>query len=242
MDRTKYKRPDIASLLVYEDSQIIVCHKPAGIATQTSHVGSFDLVSLLKNYLAASSRSGTKPASGPSAPYLAVIHRLDQPVEGLLVFAKTPAAARELNRQLATSGFGKYYRALVNGIPSPLEGTLEDYLVSDGRANITRVCKKDTPGAKFARLSYKVIESRDGLSLVDIVLDTGRRHQIRVQMAHLGCPLAGDRKYGVCEPADRENAEPLRLCAYKLTFYHPKDKRKMCFELNISELPGWDVL
>lgn len=242
MDRTKNRRPDIASLLLYEDSQIIVCRKPAGVATQTSRIGSPDLVSLLKNYLAAASRSGAKPASDPSAPYLSVIHRLDQPVEGLLVFAKTPAAARELNRQLASSGFGKYYLAVVKGIPSPLEGTLEDYLVSDGRANITRVCRKETPGAKFARLSYKVMESRNGLSLVEIILDTGRRHQIRVQMAHLGCPLVGDRKYGSSGPAGTENAEPLRLCAYKLMFSHPKDHRKLCFELNVSELPGWDVL
>ena len=170
--------------ILFEDDQILVCHKPAGTAVQTASFSSPDMVSLLKNHLMREAKKSGTPLKG--APYLAVIHRLDQPVEGLLVFAKTPAAARELNRQLASSGFGKYYRALVNGIPSPLEGTLEDYLVSDGRANITRVCKKDTPGAKFARLSYKVIESRDGLSLVDIVLDTGRRHQIRVQMAHLG--------------------------------------------------------
>ncbi len=100
-------RHDIHSLIIYEDPHIIVCRKPAGIPTQTVRIGTSDMESMLKNYL--------------SGGYLAVIHRLDQPVEGLLVFAKTPRAAKELNRQLTAAGFGKYYRALVSGIPDPSE-------------------------------------------------------------------------------------------------------------------------
>lgn len=232
-------KPDINSLIIYEDTQIIVCHKPAGIAVQTGRLGEQDIVSLLKNHLAAT------PARGRvSAPYLAVIHRLDQPVEGLLVFAKTQKAAKELNRQLTTSGFGKHYRALAAGIPVPSEGTLEDYLVKDARSNTSRVCTKDTPGAKLARLHYKTLETYPAdnasplssgspllepvTSLVEITLDTGRHHQIRVQMSHLGCPLVDDRKYGY---TGTKSAEPLKLCAYKLCFKHPSDGRELTFEL-----------
>ncbi len=263
-------KPDINSLIIYEDTQIIVCHKPAGIAVQSARLGEKDLESLLKNHIAASQARPAHGSGSVSAPYLAVIHRLDQPVEGLLVFAKTQKAARELNRQLTTSGFGKHYRALVAGIPVPSEGTLEDYLVKDARSNTSRVCSKDTPGAKLARLHYKTLETYPAdnasplssgsplqepvTSLVEVTLDTGRHHQIRVQMSHLGCPLAGDRKYGytgtqnkahdragtpedaehsdfVPHRRNRKNAEPLKLCAYKLCFKHPSDGRELTFEL-----------
>ena len=112
---------DIHSLIIYEDPSVIVCRKPAGIPTQSSRIAASDMVSLLKNYLAASSQCGSagrKPRDqNRKEPYLAVIHRLDQPVEGLLVFAKTPAAARNLSGQLTGAGFGKYYLAMVRGIP-----------------------------------------------------------------------------------------------------------------------------
>ena len=114
-------------LIIYEDEQIIVCHKPAGTPTQSSHIGTSDMESLLKNHL-FSSRKFHRAKSGE--PYLAIIHRLDQPVEGILVFAKTPAAAKELNRQLTSQEFGKYYLAVISGIPEPQEGSLENYLVN----------------------------------------------------------------------------------------------------------------
>ena len=242
---TQTMQPDIETLIIYEDLHIIVCHKPAGIPVQSARIGTVDMASLLKNHLAhAALKSPGAPRGRDRAPYLAVIHRLDQPVEGLLVFAKTPAAARDLNRQLTSSGFGKYYRAIVVGVPDPSEGTLEDYMVKDGRANLSRICIKETPGAKPARLHYRVEEidkeSQPVTSLVKIKLDTGRHHQIRVQMAHIGCPLVGDRKYGACDPekADEKNvpvhtksAEPLRLCAYRLEFKHPATRKDMVFEL-----------
>lgn len=218
-------RHDIHSLIIYEDPHIIVCHKPAGVPTQSARIGTPDMVSMLKNYL--------------SGGYLAVIHRLDQPVEGLLVFAKTPKAARELNLQLTSSGFGKYYRATVFGVPEPSEGILEDYLVKDARSNTSRICTKNTPGAKAARLHYKVEKIYDDTfpitSLVKIHLDTGRHHQIRVQMAHLGCPLIGDRKYGEKTGSDTNTPDTphrtLKLCAYRLEFRHPENGKKLKFTL-----------
>ena len=231
-------QPDIKTFIIYEDPHIIVCHKPAGMPVQSARIGTADMVSLLKNHLASSARS--TGASKP--PYLAVIHRLDQPVEGLLVFAKSPAAARDLNRQLTSSGFSKYYRATVVGVPDPAEGTLEDYMVKDGRTNTSRICTKETHGAKLARLHYrteKICEdSKPVTSLVKIKLDTGRHHQIRVQMAHLGCPLAGDRKYGEnsADSSDgrlirKNNSASLKLCAYRLEFKHPANGKEMTFEL-----------
>ncbi len=235
--------PDINTIILYEDPQIIVCHKPAGLAVQNSRIGSQDLESLLKNHIAGNISKGRSAGSGHSrSPYLAVIHRLDQPVEGLIVFAKTQKAAKDLNRQLTSSGFGKYYLAQVTGCPGPAEGTLENYMVKDARTNTSRICSKDTPGSKPARLHYKVLktevsESGRHTSLVEICLDTGRHHQIRVQMAHIGCPIAGDRKYG-----DKESTGPLRLCAYRLEFRHPDDGRTLKFELAESDLSGFILL
>ena len=223
--------PDMNSLILYEDAQIIVCHKPAGLAVQSARIGSQDLESLLKNHISETLRTSGHSDHSPGrrqspAPYLAVIHRLDQPVEGLLVFAKTPKAAKELNRQLTTSGFGKHYLARVAGCPKQTGGILENYMAKDSRTNTSRICQKDTPGARLARLTYKVIKADEKNALIEITLDTGRHHQIRVQMAHIGCPLIGDRKYG-----GKESTGPLRLCAYKLEFRHPADGREMIFQL-----------
>ena len=127
--------------ILYEDLYIIVCVKPHGIATQSKQIGSPDMVNLIKKHIFLNN-----PDKGE--PYLAVIHRLDQPVKGILVFAKTPFAARELNKQLTSHGFGKYYLASVDGELPATEGTLENYLVKDKRTNLSRVCDKNTPDAK----------------------------------------------------------------------------------------------
>ncbi len=207
--------------ILYEDEELLVCHKPSGMPVQTAKLGAMDMVSQIKNYL--------------KSPYIAVIHRLDQPVEGVLVFGKTPQAAKELNRQLqASGGFGKYYQAILCGEPKERSGVLEDFLVKDAKTNTSRVCKATDAGAKKARLAYEVMESFEyedqKYSLVKIKLDTGRHHQIRVQMAHMGCPIWGDTKYG-----KQENSygmwQKIALCAYRLEFVHPKTKKPMVFEV-----------
>lgn len=206
--------------ILHEDEHIIVCYKPAGIPTQTKKLGEQDMVSLLKNHL--------------KGGYVAVIHRLDQPVEGLLVFAKTPFAAKELNKGLQGAGFGKHYKAVLWGIPNQEKATLEDYLVKDGRTNTSRVCSPSEKDAKKALLSYEVIATgKDGdkdISLVKVKLDTGRHHQIRVQMANMGCPIWGDAKYNTAAVQDRRFRQ-IALCAYRLEFIHPKTKKKMEFEV-----------
>lgn len=232
--------------ILFEDTDVIVCYKPSGVPTQTSKLGAVDMVSLLKNYLYKNQKEKREP-------YVAVIHRLDQPVEGILVFAKTPFAAKELSRQLQKDSFGKYYKAVLCGIPEEKSGRLEDYLVKDARTNTSRVCEASVAGAKKAVLSYEVLDGvldgdggirgratspiekcpvpeREEKTLVKVKLDTGRHHQIRVQMANMGCPIWGDTKYNE-QQKDNKKWRQIALCAYRLEFVHPKTKKKMQFEI-----------
>lgn len=213
--------------ILYEDEQIIVCYKPAGIPTQTAKPGEQDMVSILKNYL-------YKKQTEKKEPYVALIHRLDQPVEGILVFAKTPFSAKELNKGLQGAGFGKHYQAVLLGVPERKSATLEDYLVKDGRTNTSRVSDENAKDAKKAVLTYEILETRECddkiLSLAKVKLDTGRHHQIRVQMANLGCPIWGDAKYNTVATWDGQFRQ-IALCAYKLEFLHPKTRKKMEFEI-----------
>lgn len=236
---------DIRDYILYEDKDILVCHKPAGIAVQNARVGSMDLESLLKNYIA-------QKVPG-KVPYLGIIHRLDQPVEGVLVFALNAKAAADLNRQMTAGKIEKIYLAVTEGKITAEKATLEDWLKKDNRTNSSSVVAAGTAGAKKAVLSYEVLETKkvaedknalqDGQnrkerSLMQIRLDTGRHHQIRVQMAHTGMPLVGDRKYN----PKQNSQEPLALCSAKLGFLHPATKKKMEFQVvpDGRAFEGWD--
>ena len=213
--------------ILYEDHHIVVCVKPHGIATQSKQIGTPDMVNLIKKHIFLNN-----PDKGE--PYLAVIHRLDQPVKGILVFAKTPFAAKELNKQLTSQGFGKYYLASVEGQLPATEGVLENYLVKDARTNLSRVCDKTAKDAKLARLSYRVTDTsaKPESTQIEIKLDTGRHHQIRVQFSHIGCPLVGDTKYNK-SLAGKKGWQEIALCAYKLDFKHPKTGKPMNFEIEL---------
>lgn len=213
------------SRILYEDNQIIVCHKPAGIATQTSRVGQRDMVSEVTGYLVK---------KGNKQPYVGMIHRLDQPVEGILVFAKDKQTAANLSRQIAGDEMKKGYLAVICGKQPGQSGELVDYLLKDGRTNMSRVVPKEVKGAKIAKLGYEIVALADDLSLVKIHLQTGRHHQIRVQMSHAGMSLLGDYKYA----DDRTRAlsaelqvKEVALCANELTFRSPKNSQKMHFEI-----------
>lgn len=207
--------------LLYEDDAIIVCVKPTGVATQTKKIGQPDMESMLKNYR----------ASKGEQPYIGVIHRLDQPVSGVMVFAKTKEAAADLSKQVATKKADKFYYAVTEGVPNPRRGTLEDYLIRDGKSNTSRVVGKGTKEAKRAILSYEVVEQNEKNALIQVQLETGRHHQIRVQMAHAGWPLVGDRKYNFKENM-KAYAGSLALCSYKIGFRHPVTKEKMEFAID----------
>lgn len=223
--------------IIYEDPHIIVCVKPAGVPVQTRSFGTTDMENLLKNHISQNA------ASKAASPYLAVIHRLDQPVRGILVFGKTPAAARHLNQQMLSGKFQKIYHALLCGTPAQSQGTLTDYLVKDGRTNTSRICTKETPGAKKAELSYRVLGTLPGennrtVTEAEIRLITGRHHQIRVQMAGAGTPLLYDNKYNPAFSAPsagnhpKTEYHPIALCACELSFIHPKTGKKMQFKID----------
>ena len=201
---------DIRDYILYEDKDILVCHKPAGLAVQNARVGNMDMESLLKNYIA-------QKVPG-KMPYLGIIHRLDQPVEGVLVFALNPKAAADLSRQMTAGKIKKTYLAVTEGTVKVKSAKLVDWLKKDGRTNSSAVVEGGTSGAK------KDCGERN---LIRIDLDTGRHHQIRVQMAHAGMPLVGDRKYN----PGQNSQEPLALCSAKLGFQHPVTKKQLEFQV-----------
>ena len=214
--------------ILFEDKDIMICRKPAGIATQTKRLGQQDMESLLKNYRAKKGEP----------PYIGIVHRLDQPVEGVMVFAKNQEAAAGLSKQVQERVIGKYYYAVSASRTEANEGVLEDYLFTDKKTNFTQVVDKETEEnhlkeAKYAKLEYKVVEIKEGKTLFDIKLHTGRQHQIRVQMAHVGCPLVGDGKYNVQQDIEGKSNfnTGLALCSYKLEFEHPTKKIPMQFEI-----------
>lgn len=211
--------------IIYEDAELIVTYKPSDLAVQTSKMGQKDLVSMLKN----------DRVKKKEPPYVAVINRLDQPVEGLVLFAKTKEAAADLSRQLQRGQIGKYYRAVVlnqtgKDLTAGEKGTLTDYLLKDGKTNLSKVVNADTKGAKKAVLEYEVLTVKENRADLFIHLQTGRHHQIRVQMAHANLPLAGDRKYGKTDSMV-SGMTGIALCSVKLQFMHPKTKKKMEFSI-----------
>lgn len=222
--------------IVYEDKDVLVIHKPAGLATQTAQVGRPDVVSECKNYL--------------KGAYIGVIHRLDQPVEGLLVFAKTKQAAAKLSEQIKKGTLQKQYQAVIFGRPAQREGCLENYLYksADNRAVIVEEKEAVGKGAKKAVLHYSIrslrpvsdISDKGEICLADISIETGRFHQIRCQMAHAGMPLLGDQKYAGAEAIAVSNllqVKHVALCAASVEFVHPVTGRSMYF----SEEPEAEI-
>lgn len=204
--------------IIYEDAQILVCRKHSGMAVQSARIGQMDMESELKNYLKGN--------------YVGIVQRLDQPVEGILVFAKTPQAAASLNRQHQTGQMKKEYLAVFTGVPvKESRGIWENWLVKDGKTNTSRVTGKGDRQGKRAVLTYEILEWENDRGMAKIQLGTGRHHQIRVQMAAHGMPLWGDGKYKKQEemlPGEKGSA--IGLCAWRLEFAHPENRKKMKFE------------
>ena len=234
--------------ILYEDQSICVVKKPAGVDAQSNKSFQPDMVSLLQNHLADQLRRSGKAVT--KAPYVGVIHRLDKPVSGVMVYAKSPQAAAALSAGMQKSTFHKEYYALICGKPEKENALLEDYLLQDRKSNTSQPVSPETKGAKLARLEYHVIksdsdewekvmtalgwsrfffeETQEPMSLVRICLMTGRHHQIRVQMAAAGFPLYGDARYQ--NPAHRIG-KTLALCAWRLEFEHPVSGKRMDFSL-----------
>lgn len=214
--------------ILYEDKDQIVIYKPAGIATQTARLGEKDLVSEVKNHIAR--------MEGKTNPYAGVINRLDQPVEGIVLFAKNEKTVAALSKQLQDGGIRKFYLAAVFGKMEKDADKLTDYMEKDARTNTSRITRKDSKTAKKAELEYNVIGKEEKIQVVRICLLTGRHHQIRVQFSHRRCPLVGDTKYGTEESiafGREKNIRVPALCAYQLIWKHPHTNE----EMKISHMP-----
>lgn len=216
--------------IVYEDEAVLVIRKPAGLATESAGIGQKDVVSELKNYVA-------KKNPG-KMPYLGIVHRLDQPVEGLLVFAKTKKAAENLTAQLGKGTLKKEYLAVVCGKVPENTGRLVDYLIKvNGMAVVKDAADaqiKDAayPQAKKAVLTYTKKAETEKFTLLAVQIETGRFHQIRAQLSHAGFPILGDEKYSSEESKELSREKKIRftaLCAASLSFRHPVTGKTMAF-------------
>ena len=212
--------------IIYEDNHIVVVNKRAGEIVQGDKTGDKPLSEMVKEYL-------KEKYNKPGNVFCGVVHRIDRPVSGLVIFARTSKALERLNRMLRNGEIHKTYRAVVEGHPYQEDGLLENWLVSDGRINKTFVTGKDNPDAKLSKLEYRTIENGDRYSLLEINLLTGRKHQIRAQLAAIGHPIRGDLKYG----AKRSNKDGgISLQAYRIRFVHPVSKE----EIDIS-IPSIEI-
>ncbi len=205
---------------VYEDNHIIIVRKEAGEIVQGDKTGDTPLSEIIKAYL-------KEKYQKPGNVFCGVVHRIDRPVAGLVMFAKTSKALTRLNDMLQKGEIHKTYWALVEGKRDEKEGEIESWLQSDGRLNKTRVVSKGTPDAKLSKLRYRVIAEGDRYSLLEVTLLTGRKHQIRAQLSSTGTPIKGDLKYG----AKRSNpGGGISLLAKKIEFIHPVSKEKIMVE------------
>lgn len=218
--------------VIYEDNHIIVVEKTPNIPSQADKTGDMDMLTLVKKYI-------KEKYNKPGNVYLGLVHRLDRPVGGVMVFAKTSKAASRLSEQVRTKSLKKIYLAVVDGKVEKVKGTLEDYLYKDERNNISKVVKATKKNAKLAKLDYEVLKYNEvkDLSLIKVNLHTGRHHQIRVQLSNFGHSIFGDQKYGT-----RGKGKQIALWAYCLTIVHPITKQEMTFEDLPEPVGTWCIL
>ncbi len=206
--------------IIYEDNHIIVVIKPQNISVQADSSKDIDMLTIIKDYIKQRDKK-------PGNVFLGLVHRLDRPTGGVMVFAKTSKAASRLSARLKNKQLRKKYFCVVNGRPQLVENRLVTYLKKDEKTNTVKIAPQLEEGSKEAVLEYKVLETKNKLSLIDVNLITGRSHQIRVQMSgQLNTPIYGDFKYG-----DKLHGGDLALWSYELTFIHPTTKENMKFKV-----------
>lgn len=218
--------------ILFEDNHIIVVEKTPNIPSQSDKTGDIDMLTLVKQYI-------KEKYNKPGNVYLGLVHRLDRPVGGIMIFAKTSKAASRLSDEVREKVFKKKYLAVVDGKIEKTKGSLENYLYKDERNNISKVVNKDKKNAKLAKLDYEVLfyDEVKNLSLLKINLHTGRHHQIRVQLSNFGHSIFGDQKYGT-----RGTGKQIALWAYELTIMHPITKEEKTF-IDLPEKVGtWSIL
>ncbi len=218
--------------VLYEDNHIIVVEKPPNIPSQGDKTNDENMLDIIKGYI-------KEKYNKPGNVYVGLVHRLDRPVGGVMVFAKTSKAASRLSEQVRNKIFKKEYLAIVDGKLENKSGTLEDYLLKNEKNNMSKVVPENTKNAKYAKLDYEVLkyDSDINLSVLKVLLHTGRHHQIRVQLANCGHSICGDQKYGT-----RGRGKQISLWAYSLTIVHPITKEEMKFEDVPEKIGPWSIL
>ena len=218
--------------VIYEDNHIIAVEKPVNIPSQGDKTGDIDMLTIVKQYI-------KEKYNKPGEVYLGLVHRLDRPVGGIMVFARTSKAAARLSEQVREKQFKKKYLVIADGKFGKAQGTLQDYLLKNERLNTSKVVQEGTKNSKLASLDYEVLKYNEeiDLSLVKINLHTGRHHQIRVQLANFGHSICGDQKYGT-----RGRGKQICLWAYELTILHPTTKEEMVFKVLPEKLGSWKIL
>lgn len=213
--------------ILFEDNHLLVVLKPQNIACCPDDSMDENLFDMAKEYIRTAYNK-------PGNVFLGLVHRLDRPTGGVMVYAKTSKAASRLSTQLREGEFSKRYLAVLVGAPTPESGTLTGWLKKNSVNNMVYLCPQGTDGAKFASLEYRVIAEEKGLALTEINLHTGRSHQIRVQTAGIGHPVYGDMRYG----GDKAQKGKLALFAYSLSFKHPVTGERMRF---LAEPPEGEI-
>ena len=218
--------------VIYEDNHIIVVEKPVNIPSQGDKTGDVDMLTIIKEYL-------KEKYNKPGNVYLGLIHRLDRPVGGVMVFAKTSKAAARLSEQVRDKVFKKKYLVIANGKFDKETGVLSDYLLKNERKNMSRVVPEGTKNSKYAELDYEILkyDAELNLSVLKINLHTGRHHQIRVQLSSRNRSIYGDQKYG-----GRGHGKQICLWAYELTINHPITKEEMTFKSIPKMEKSWKIL
>lgn len=218
--------------IIYEDNHIIVVEKPVNIPSQADKTGDIDMLTLIKQYI-------KEKYNKPGEVYLGLVHRLDRPVGGVMVFAKTSKAASRLSEQVRVKDFKKKYLVIVDGKMSKRSDLIEDYLLKNEKLNMSKVVKEGTKNAKLAKLEYEALKyDKDiDLSVLKVNLYTGRHHQIRVQLANIGNSIYGDQKYG-----KRGRGKQICLWAYELSILHPISKERMEFKVLPQTEGSWKIL
>ena len=217
--------------VIYEDNHLLVVQKPVNILSQGDNTNDDDMVNLLKKYL-------KEKYNKPGNVFVGLVHRLDRPVGGCMVFAKTSKAASRLSEQVRNKTFKKTYRAVIHGNMNKKSDDLLDYLYKNKKTNMVSVVSKNTKEAKDAKLSYETLDSQKGFSLVEIDLQTGRPHQIRVQFASRKHPLFGDQRYG---QKLNKVGQQIALWSYKIEINHPITKEKMEFICDVPNKYPWNI-
>src|SRR5690625_111055 len=217
--------------ILHEDNHLLIVEKPVNMPVQEDRSKDPDLLTLLKKDLKVRYQK-------PGNVYLALVHRLDRPVGGAIVFAKTSKAASRLSDMIRRRVIDRTYLTVVHGTPKKANDKLEHYLWKDGRQNKVFVKSANHPKAKKAILTYEVLDSKEGFSLLSVRLETGRPHQIRVQLATIGHPIFGDQKYGehINQPGQQ-----IALWANSLSFEHPVRREPLSVESNPPKEFPWDL-